>query len=130
VRVHVDFPVDVPQDALVVDDERDALREASTRGQDAVFLRGATVRIAEQLEVQRLGLGELLQVRDVVEAEAVDLDVELFQYLPCVPQGADLERSPGRGRLGEEGQHRPGGASASPSATTGAFILFLLNRRG
>jgi hypothetical protein len=108
VRVHVDFLVDVPQDALLVDDERDALREASVRGQDAVLLRGAAVRIAEQLEVQGLSLGELLQVRDVVEAEAVDLDVELFQDLPCVPQGANLERSPGRGCFREEGEHGPG----------------------
>lgn len=97
--------LDVAKNPFLVENEGHAVGIVAP--QDPVLLGRARIRIGEQLKVEFLLLRELGEISHAVGADAVDLDVEGFKVIRCVPQRANFNRSPRRHGLGEEGQDGP-----------------------
>ena len=122
VVAHVHFVVDRPQDALLIDHEGDPLAPAAVLRQDPVLPGDAGVRIGEQNEVEPLLLVERGLVTNRVEADPHHANPGLREIPRCVPQRADLERSPGGERLRVEGHRRPG-VGRAPHARDPAGVV-------
>src|SRR5438477_4809532 len=86
----------VPEDALTVEDETRALRDAFVPERDPGFVehtvhpRDLPVEVAQERELQVVGLRKDLQREEAVHADAHRLRVERVELGRTIPEGAQL----------------------------------------